>query len=105
MPVLRCSPRCCIGVAKPFLGVQFQFSAAKCRAITVHDHELHEMHRSMQGLSREKLRWLRGRIGEVPAPASRFEPFTHPLFAPAALNGNPALRGLRLTPQEVARHE
>lgn len=60
----------------PLLGVQFPFSAANSRAIPVHRLELHQMDVTMCGLLRKKLRWMRGRIGEVPAPASRFESFT-----------------------------
>ncbi len=94
----------CYWAVLPFFGVQFPFSAANPRAIAVHRLELHEMHGSMHGLLCPKLRWMRGRIGGVPAPASRFEYFTLPLFAPAVLNGNPALRGRRLAPLWVARH-
>ena len=66
----------CYWAVLPFFGVQFPFSAANPRAIAVHRLELHEMHGSMHGLLCPKLRWMRGRIGEVPAPASRFESFT-----------------------------
>lgn len=95
----------CYRAVLPSLGVQFPFSAANFRAIAVHRLELHEIHGPMQGLLRQILRWMRGRIGEVPAPASRFKFFTYPLFAPAVLNGNPALRGRRPTPQRATRHE
>lgn len=53
----------------------------------------------------QKQRQMQGRIGEVPVPACRHEFFTPPIFAPSVLNGNPALRGRRHAPQEVARHE
>ena len=102
--VRHCSFHRCYRAVLPLFGVQFPFSAAHSRAIAVLRLELHEMHGSMHGLLRPKLRCIRGRIGEVPAPASRFEYFTLPLFALAVLNGNPALRGRRLVPLWVARH-
>lgn len=105
MIVRHCSFHRCYRAVLPLLGVQFPFSAANSRAIAVHRLELHEMDGAMRGLLRPKLWWIRGRIGEVPAPASRFESFTLPLFAPAVLNGNPALRGRRLMPQWAAHHE
>lgn len=104
MIVRHCSFHRCYRAVLPLLGVQFPFSVANFRAIAVHRLELHEMDGAMRSLLRSKLRWMRGRIGEVPAPASRFEFFTFPLFAPAVLNGNPALRGRRLRPRWMARH-
>ena len=105
MIVRHCSFHRCYRVVLPLSGVQFPFSAANFRAIAVYRLEWHEMDEPIRCLPRKKMRWMRGRIGEVPAPASRFEFFTLPLFAPTVLNGNPALRGRRLTPQWVARHE
>lgn len=105
MVVRHRSFRRCCRVVLLSIDVQVPFSAKDFRAIAVHRSELHGMHRPGHGLLGQKLRWMRGRIGEVPAPASRFESFTLPLFAPAALNGNPALRGPRPVPQRVERHE
>jgi hypothetical protein len=76
MIVRHCSFHRCYRAVMPLPGVQFSFSTANSRAIAVHRLELHEMDGAMRGLLRPKLRWMRGRIGEVPAPASRFESFT-----------------------------
>ena len=40
-----------------------------------------------------------GRMCEVGPPCKHGVPLHFPLFAPAALNGNPALRGHRRTPE------
>lgn len=64
-----------------------------------------QMQCKYNGRPRTKQRRMRGRIGEVPVPACRDEFFTPSLFAPSVLNGNPALRGRRHAPQEVARHD
>lgn len=76
MIVRYCSFHRSYRVVLPLLGVQFPFNAANFRAIAVHRLEWHEMDGSMHGLLRSKLRWMQGRIGEVPAPASRFVSFT-----------------------------
>ncbi|MDP1651219.1 MAG: hypothetical protein Q8L56_00685 [Rhodocyclaceae bacterium] len=55
----------CYRAVLPLPGVQFPFSAANSCAIAVHRLELHEMDAAMRGLLRPKLRWMRGRIGEV----------------------------------------
>ena len=79
-------------------GVQTAFTPFNCRSmyglVALHapNATRYREHATYRGVKET------GRIGEVPVPASRHSHLTLPVFAPAVLNGNPALRGKRWTP-------
>lgn len=66
----RCS------VVFSFPGVQTPFNQAISREKPVQQPKPHEFHAKKHRRTRQKPRQIRGRIGEVPAPASRYESFT-----------------------------
>lgn len=96
----------CFSAFRCSLGVQFPFNSAS--TCSTHVYTLYQRKKrgtiakyqrkkrdAIARYQRRKRTELRGRIGGVVPPASRRFPSTSPLFAPAALNGNPALRGYR----------
>lgn len=85
----------CLSDLRHSLGVQFPFNTATISSISVYALYQRKKRDAIAKYQRRKRTELRGRIGGVVPPASRRFPSTSPLFAPAALNGNPALRGYR----------
>lgn len=79
-------------------GVQTAFTPFNCRsmyglgALHAPNATRYREHATYRGIGKT------GRIGELPVPASRHSHFTLPVFAPAVLNGSPALRGQRWQP-------